>query len=196
MIRRDEFIQKISELNNNNYLKRELIDLEKYVDEQLLIDENVIKFINRNTQGGDFNNTSNEELVDSINDTNQIHRHPDVVSTTKEAEGIYKVWNDSLTNQDGRNLSTKPYIDKTLHNDIDSSIEILLPENTNKNVALLLKKKYLSTDLKTEDGGFWSIITRPDTNNISNISEDNNDMVEVVYNKDLNTVRMIFKLFK
>lgn len=193
MVRRDEFITKVSQLNNLETLNRELQKLEEYVDKQLISDENILKFINDNVQGNSDTQSSFLEIVDKTVDTNAIHRYPNAISPTlKKSEGIYKVWAEDLKDKDGTSLTTKPQIDKTLHQELKGELRIDLPKDTNKNVAHLLLEKYLDKDI--DSGGFWSVIVKGDTGTTMNITEDNN-MVKLIHDRGNDVLYFKFKLF-
>jgi hypothetical protein len=171
VIKRDDFLLKLANLNNSAYLETLMSDLENFVDAALINQINITQFINTNPSGYD---STSGAYTDGIVDPSQydptyaIHRNPDVTSGDSQAgkSGNYTIWVDDSTDLilNGNLVNTTPWLDKTLDNPIKGEFSIQLPANTNKNLALLLAQKYMSTDIGvdgTPSGGYWSYVTYP-----------------------------------
>lgn len=200
MLRREQFIQELHNINNTETIEREISTLENYVDEQLRNNNNLIQFINRNSQG--TQGTGGIEFVEYSQPTNAIHKNIDVESDNEITlnGNSYAIWNENLTYPNGNTAINQPWNDKTFtgYENFDGEIRIQLPENTNKNVAQRLVERYLSDDFDNNGepiGGFWSKGIKPNDSNNNSTSEIVDDAVRLEYDYDTNRLYMIFKLF-
>lgn len=204
MIRRDEFLQRLHEFNNSKFINTELENLEKFVDQQLLLESNIILMINSITAG--TNGTNGEEYVLESIATNSVHKDFTTDSENKVTiNGIaYSIFDDDdavIETSNGEDATTTPWDDITIaeSDQFDGSLEIELPENTNKMIARKLTDKYLKVDDFDTDGepssGFWGSGLKPNDSSNNNVSVDVPDAVTLRYEPSTNTIFMIFKLF-
>lgn len=202
MVRRDEFIAKLAEYNDNSSIESAITGLESYVDEQILSKSIIIDYINSVNAG--ISSTSSTgiiiETVTELKPTNDIHRDINVTGGTEKV-GQYSIWNDDLKNKSNNSVVTEPWLDRTIYEtDFDSEIRIVLPIGTNKNVALKLVQKYLAIEEfnqdKTPSVGYWSSVVRPNNGTTNeSLTTIDTDSVRLEYNKNSNQLMMIFKLF-
>jgi hypothetical protein len=200
MVRRDEFIAKLAEFNDTKGVDEALIGLEKYVDEQLLTETNIIGMINSVDAGSDFSAGSTIEVVNELKLSNDIHRDINVVGGEEKAD-VYYVWDEELTDKSGNSSTEKPWEDRTvLETTFVPEIRIELPENTNKNVAYKLVQKYLGVEEFDDNGiptvGYWGLIVKPndpETNEPESTTSD--DMVRLEYDRDTGILTMVFKIY-
>jgi hypothetical protein len=178
MIRRDQFIKKIANVNSGDYLKNEVVKLEAFVDAELEKHENILLMINSNTQGA---LSGTLETVQSVEQTYAIHTDPTVQGDDGEIEGR-KIWTDYMFYPSGGYATNEPWASISITNDhqFDGSLKIMLPEGTNKNVAKMLADKYMDTTIVSNEplGGCWG--------------EGN---VIVTLDKVTNRIAMTFKMF-
>ena len=200
MNKRDDFLQKVANLNNQAYIDTQILILESYVDKEMSKDDNIIAFINSNISGYDTSGNAYTDGIVNSNTyvvTNAIHKNPDVKSSSNTKSGNYTIWgsNSSDLILNGMVANTTSWLDKTLDNKIYSTLTIQLPDNTNKNVALALAEKYKSTKLGTDGnpiGGFWSYIPTPQTaGSVNNTSYPD----AVTIKQTGNTLFIVFKLY-
>jgi hypothetical protein len=203
MVRRDEFIQRYAEQNSLKNLKNQITELEKFVDGELIKNENLLNIINKNDltlTNGEIDD--NQFLISSIS-SDSIHRDQFVLDNNNGRSGPnrnYAIWGSNLTNSTGGNESLTPWEDLTLNIPVTGELRITLPEFTNKNAAYLLCQKYLqplkldSNTFTDEDrrSGFWGRKPLIGTNN-STAGLDAN-AVRLMYDKDTKRFILIFKL--
>jgi hypothetical protein len=155
MYRRDEFIKMLSNLNSGEYLKKQVLILEQYVDTELQKSESMLSLINSNSQGSVVNNI---ETISEVSETYAIHTNIDVKGDTLN-KGNSPVWNEELLHTTGSASATvSPWTDISISvADFDGVIKILLPDDTNKNVAKMLADKYGDTTIQGGNpvGGHW-----------------------------------------
>lgn len=185
MLRRDELIKKLGDLNSGSYLNTKMDELEAFVDSELSKDENVIKMVNLNNQG--TMSTSGVETVSSFEPTYAVHNDINVkVGVDGTAGSGKKIWYDGIQYSSGTLANQSPWSDMIIDTaaftsgNFNGTIQIELPANTNKNVAYQLSKKYENTSLNgtVPYGGFWG------TGNVN-----------ITYDTILNKMYMTFKLF-
>ena len=68
MIHREQFVSKYADLNKNSILEAEMLDLETFVDTELLKSENIISMINQDQ----INQNHNEIINNAIENQRQI----------------------------------------------------------------------------------------------------------------------------
>ena len=207
MIRRDEIIQKLHEFNSSEKIERELANLEKFVDEQLVNDDNIIRLINSITAGS--SGTSGEEFIDRYIPTNSVHR--DITAKNSDSQknitidnisyAIFEDDDDEIKTSNGDDATEEPWEDITIAeaDQFDGYLEIDLPENTNKMVAQLLVEKYLlSGEFDDDDeptSGFWSKGNKPNDSSNAPQGGDVDKGVSLKYFIATNSLVMRFKLF-
>jgi len=196
MIKRFEFISNYANLNNNNYLKKLVLELEQYVDEQLLKVENIISMINNDSLN--FNNTTEITVVKS---TNAIHNNELVLDNGSGRSGgtdnsKYAIWSNLIVNPDHTPANNEPIINKTLDFTVDGELIIYLPKNTNKNAAKMLVNKYIGpsnlinlNNNKKNEYGFWGTIPL-----LNGTNTFNPDVIKLYWDSELKQFKMIFKL--
>lgn len=197
MIRREKFVSRYSAVNNRSTLERDIVELEKLVDAELLKSVNIIGMINR-----DQMQLTDGEVVSAIIVNDSIHNDKNVLDNGTGRKGgtdnvEYAVWSDSITNTLGESVTDTPYYNKRLNTDVNGVLEILLPENTNKNAAKMLTDKYLgpldASNLTEEDFnsvyGFWRKVPQFD----GTYSDDPN-AVQLVWDDEWQRFKMKFKL--
>lgn len=184
MLRRDELILKLAGLNSGSYLDTKMAELETFVDGELSKDSNIIKMANLNAQG---TLTSGIEVTTQFEPTYAVHNDITVkVGVDGTAGSGKRIWSETLQYQSGAIATQSPWIDLVIDNapftssNFNGTITVVLPADTNKNVAFMLAQKYMNTTLNgiVPLGGFWGAGT-----------------VSVVYDTILNKMYMTFKLF-
>lgn len=212
MFRRDEFLDLLNSFNSNEALQRQLKDLEKFIDDELRKNENVIKLINMTT-ATTKSLENGLEIVEQIKTTTLVHRDITVVSNNKVTAGTsanavsYAIWDDGLLYPNNSSATTTPWIDKTFSETsvttytFDGKLRIKCPDNTNKFLAKVLADKYMSVGKTDSQGniisGFWSQSNRAnDKNNaVNSANKKLNDAIRVLYDATNNIVYLEFKLF-
>jgi hypothetical protein len=209
MVRRDEIIEKLGKFNSTDVINKQVEDLEKVIDDALLNEDNIKKWINASSIGS--SSTSGLERVLQTNITNSVHRDITTVGDDKVIIGTganavaYVEWNsdteDDITKASSGSATTEPWNDRTIaESQFNGTFTIECPVGTNKNTALTLAQKYMKSDDFDSDGnptvGFWSKAVRPnDKDNVVTTGEPLNDSVIVIYDKDTDKVFMKFKIF-
>lgn len=205
MLRRDQFIQRYAEQNSLKTLKNQISELEKFVDDALVQKINLLNLINKNGLN----------LTDGILDDNQnvttyvfsdaIHRDQNVIDDGNGRSGpnkLYAIWGDNIKSSTGQLENLTPYEDLTLNIPVTGEIRIPLPQDTNKNAAYLLMLKYLGplkidsltfTEEEKSSYGFWGRKPTISTSGTSGATLDNS-AVRLIYDKDVESFVMIFKL--
>lgn len=180
MFRRDQLIEKLASINSGDYLTQQVLILETFVDGELSKNDIITKMANSNSQG--TLGTSGIELVQFVEPTVAVHQDFSVKVGIQGTAGSGRViWSDDLQYITGNSAAQNPWNDLILDdNTFNGFIQIALPENTNKNVALLLAQKYISTSINgiVPIGGFWG------SNNVT-----------VTYDTNSNNLFLNFKLF-
>jgi len=196
MIKRHKFVSNYANLNNKIYLEKLAIELEQYVDDQLIKAENIIYMINDDDL--DFSNTT--EITD-IKYVNNIHNDENVLDNGSGRSGgsnnlKYAIWNDIITHANGSSANDEPILNKTLDFTVDGELIIYLPEHTNKNAAKLLVDKYLGpqnlNNLTTKEQdlyGFWGTIPQ-----LNGTVLYNSNAVKLYWDSELYKFKIIFKL--
>ena len=95
MLRRDEFVNRYSDLNNRTTLDMEIVELEQYVDSQLLVAENILNMINQ-----DQLNKSQDSIVVNFIENESIHNDNTVIGNAGRKGGIdnveFAIWKGKL----------------------------------------------------------------------------------------------------
>jgi hypothetical protein len=198
MTRRDQFLDLVNRYNNDEYFNREIETLEKYIDTELLKEEVIIQFINDSDLGSVAGTSGNILNVVTSIKTPTIHRDDNVNSTNGKKNGNYYIWDEdsNLFYSNGDIATNEPWSDKTIKEQLNASIRIDLPANTNKFVARMFINRLLSTDPTqfNSDGilqsGFWSLIVKP----VPNTNTINPDAITLEYNKETKILTLIFKI--
>lgn len=166
MLRRDQFVIRYVANNNADVLAIEVKELEKYVDDQLVQDTNILNFVNQNGLSG----TSGTLVSQTVNGSyvnNAIHINPNVLDNGSGRTGTnrqYAIWSNSITYSNKQPANTEPWLMLDIDTPIGGELRITLPEGTNKNAAYLLVQKYLgpldvnSSDITRDEStayGFW-----------------------------------------
>jgi len=203
MVRRDVFIQRYVEQNNQKMINSEVIELEKFVDTQLLDINNLINYINQNGLSGTAGVLVTQDVTAAIVN-NSIHRTPSVLDNGagRTADKIYAFWSNGLTDASGNNVSGTPYYDLNIDTPITGELRVTLPENTNKNAAYLLLQKYLGpvvsdssliTQNQIDTMGFWG--RQPTLGSSGNLGATlDPDAVRLEYDSSQDRLVMIFTL--
>lgn len=212
MFRRDEYLDLLGELNSNEILQLKLKDLEKFVDDELRKNENIIKMIN-STSATSKPLENGLEIVENIILTTIVHKDISVKTNNRISIGnnsdavSYGIWEDDLLLANGNSAVITPWIDKAIAEtainsyNFNGKLRLQLPANTNKFLAKILADKYMSIGKKDNTGalisGFWSASNR--VNDKNNTTNSNNvilsDAVRVLYDNINNIVYLEFKLF-
>lgn len=213
MTRRDEIIERLGDLNSKAVLEKKMLDLEIFIDNELKKDETLIRFINSGTSGSIF-----EDGLEVINNfdqlkvSNDVHRDINVTHETPSEQikvsigsgstaVSYTIWSDDNLLLNDNDATETPWFDRVIaEGTFDGELSIQCPENTNKNVAIMLANKMNRVDEFDSDNnptvGNWSKAIQP--NDISNekpIYPEVSDAVSVRYNTANNLVFMVFKLY-
>ncbi len=196
MIKRHNFVSTYASLNNKEYLEKLVIELEQYVDEQLLKADNIIKMINDDDL--DFSYTTE---ITHIKYTNDIHNDENVLDNGSGRSGgpdnvTYAKWSDSITYADYSAANKEPVKNRTLDFTVNGELIVYLPDNTNKNAAKMLVDKYLGpqdiTNLTKEEQnnyGFWGTIPQLDGSLIYDP-----DVIKLYWDTNMQQFKIIFKL--
>lgn len=213
MIRRDQFLDKLNDNNSSEANLKNLQELEKFVDEQLISVSNINKFVNSISATTSGLSIDGFEIVDLIKTTTSIHRDLTVDSNDKitiknENNDVvtYSIWSDTLKFSNGQPASNFPQNDKVIAETFnitlkyDGKLRIKLPDGTNKFVAKTLANKYSSIGKIDENkvlSGYFSQVNYPNTkNNLKNLANtQKNDAVKVLYDKINNITYLEFSLF-
>jgi hypothetical protein len=196
MLKRYDFISKYANLNNEQYLKKLVNELEQYVDNQLLKAENIIRMINND----DLNFDNLTEIL-SIKLVNTIHNDSSVNDNGSGRSGgtdgsEYAIWSDAITYSDGTQANTTPIENKTLDFSTEGELFVYLPEHTNKNAAKMLVDKYIGpSDLSNltieekQNYGFWGTIPQLD-----GTTTYSSDVVKLYWDPSVERFKIAFKL--
>lgn len=196
MLRRDEFVDRYSSLNNKQTLDLEIVELEQYVDTQLLAAENILNMINQDQLTG-----TQDEVVTNLIENESIHNINTIVGNAGRKGGIddveFAIWKGKLLTNDTQDATLTPWLNKTLSTVVSGILTVILPEKTNKNAAKILVDKYLGpvdvSNLTTKDKesnfGFWRKIPQLDGN-----TADDPAAVELLWDNVLQLFKMKFKL--
>jgi hypothetical protein len=196
MIKRYDFISKYKNLNNEQYLKKLVNELEQYVDEQLLKAENIIKMINNDNL--DFNYSTEITTIKLINTIhNDFVVNDNGSGRSGGTNGIkYAIWSSKITYQNGDPANINPIENKTLDFTVNGELIVYLPDNTNKNAAKMLVDKYIGpsdlNDLTIDEKqkyGFWGII--PQLDGTTTYSPD---VVKLYWDSNIKRFKIVFKL--
>lgn len=203
MIRRDTFIQRYVDQNNNKKIQSQVIELEKFVDTQLVDANNLLTYINQNGLSG-TDGSSFTQLVTSSIVNDAVHRDPSVLDKGAGRSGPnkeYAIWSSKLTDTNNNSVINTPYFDLVLNTSINGQLRIYLPTNTNKNAAYQLCQKYLQpliddssqiTQTQIDTLGFWGRKPIIGTNGTSAVLDPN--AVQLLYDQTNNRLIMIFSL--
>lgn len=203
MIRRDTFIQRYVDQNNNKKIQSQVIELEKFVDTQLVDANNLLTYINQNGLSG-TDGSSFTQLVTSSIVNDAVHRDPSVLDKGAGRSGPnkeYAIWSSKLTDTNNNSVINTPYFDLVLNTSINGQLRIYLPTNTNKNAAYQLCQKYLQpliddssqiTQTQIDTLGFWGRKPIIGTNGTSAVLDPN--AVQLLYDQINNRLIMIFSL--
>lgn len=197
MVKREEFVSRYADVNKRSVLNRDVLELEKYVDTELVKTVNIISMINQ-----DQLELSTDVIVDSYITNDAIHNDNTVLDQGNGRSGgtndvEFAIWGNTITDSDNQTAILTPWYNKRLDSDVDGALEIFLPAYTNKNAARLLVDKYLgpeSTDnLTTTDYtdvyGFWRKIPQLDGS-----YADDPSTVQLVWDVIEHRFKIIFKL--
>lgn len=203
MVRRDAFVQRYVEQNNPKIIETEVIELEKFVDQQLVDINVLLDYVNQNGLAGTSGVLQTQYVNDAIIN-NTIHRDTNVLDNGSGRTGNnkqYAIWSDGLTTANGQSASATPWFDLTIDTTVTGEIHITLPVDTNKNAAYLLLQKYLGplqidsttiTQNQVNTLGFWGRKPIPGSNGTSALLDAN--AVRLEYNSDVKRFIMIFTL--
>ena len=201
MVRRDQFVDRYSALNNRKLLELELADLEKYVDSELLKDENIVVMINQDGVAG-----TDGEVISTTILNQSVHKDPSIRDNGSGRSGgldnvEYAIWSEDITTTSSVGATETPWYDKTLNVDTTGVIEVYLPIGTNKNLATMLVDKYLGpadftnlTNRELSTYGFWRKIPTLGSAAGESTVTDDTDAVQLIYVEATNQYKIVFQL--
>lgn len=199
MIRREKFVSRYSDINKRSTLERDIVELEKFVDTELLKSANIINMINQDQlQLSDGEIVATEIINNSMhNDKNVLDNGTGRIGGTDNVE--YAIWSNDITNTEKETVTDTPWYNKRLNTNVNGTLEVILPEYTNKNAAKLLVDKYLGpvdmSNLTDEDFnsvyGFWRKVPQLDGTVL-----DDPSAVQLVWDVAWQRFKIKFKLYQ